>query len=356
MFDARSPLYIKPAWDPVLWSWLLQFAKHCTREHVDACMATMGPLGFEAAAHFDDLIEEESLECGYRKEGYYQVCLTQGGLKEARDEAELAEAHGYQPEVVDGEELRNREPALGPAVVGGVHYPESATLDPTLFLHQLWGRSRDLGAELREGVQVTSVSVEGGRVAGVSLLDGAFEPADEVVLATGPLSLSLSRVLGLRLPVQPGKGYHRDIPIGAGGAPALRISCVVHERSVFCTRMGDFVRFAGTMEFSGANHVLRRTRLEQLTRGARLALPGLGDAQPLSEWCGLRPMSSDGLPIVGSIPGATGLHVATGHGMLGLTLGPVTGNLIASEVLSPEAEPRYPQLCPARFDKGGPHR
>lgn len=349
MMNPKSALYVRPAWDPPLWGWLLQFAKHCTREHLDVSMATMGPLGFEARAHFDRLVEKETLECGYRTEGYYQVCLTSGGLNESREEAELARAHGYDPEVVSGDELRIREPALGPAAVGGVYYPESATLEPIRFLEQLTDRIRDLGVEVREGVTVSSVSVEAGRVGGVSLIGGGFEPADAVVLATGPFSLELSRMFGLRLPVQPGKGYHRDVAIGPGGAPELRIACVVQERSVFCTRMGNFVRFAGTMEFSGLNQVLRSARLEQLTRGARLAFPELGDTELLSEWCGLRPMSADGLPIVGRVPGVTGLHVATGHGMLGLTLGPVTGSLIADEVLSPDTAPRYPALSPARF-------
>ena len=103
------------------------------------------------------------------------------------------------------------------------------------------------------------------------------------------------------------------------------------------------------MEFSGLNSIMRRARLEQLTRGARLAFPRLGDAEPLSEWCGLRPMPVDGLPIIGSAPEVDGLHLAMGHGMLGLTLGPVTGSLIARGILSPEVEGPYPALSLRRF-------
>jgi D-amino-acid dehydrogenase len=112
--------------------------------------------------------------------------------------------------------------------------------------------------------------------------------------------------------------------------------------------METVVRFAGTMEFSGTNLVMRPARLAQLTRAARELIPRLGPARPLSEWCGLRPMSVDGVPIVGPLPGVEGVSVATGHGMLGLTLAPVTGELIANHVLGRE-DARLAGVAPGRF-------
>jgi D-amino-acid dehydrogenase len=195
---------------------------------------------------------------------------------------------------------------------------------------------------------VQSVVVESGRATGVRLENGEVEGCDAVVLATGPYGANIARRLGVRLPLQPGKGYHRDVGIGPNGAPALRIACVLIESSVFCTPLYTFVRFAGTMEFSGVNRVLRPRRLRQLTRAARAAFPGLGTARASSEWCGLRPMSVDGLPIVGPLGGVEGLSVATGHGMLGLTLAPVTGQIIARLVLE-GGDPRTEALSLARF-------
>ena len=108
------------------------------------------------------------------------------------------------------------------------------------------------------------------------------------------------------------------------------------------------MRFAGTMEFSGENDALQPDRLRQLTNAARAAFPEMGMAHAISEWAGLRPVSVDGLPIVGPLSGVDGVYVATGHGMLGLTLGPVTGKLIAADVLS-TGEPRIEALSPQRF-------
>lgn len=348
LLDPTSPLYIHPSWNPGLWRWLVGFARHCTREHRERAVALMAPLGMRSLRLFDELVREERIECDYRREGYYDVCATEAGLGEAREEAALVVPHGYRPEVLDGDELRKREPALGPRVLGGVFHPEAASMDPGLFLERFARVIARRGIEIREGVRATSVVVEGGRARGVAFADGAVERADAVVLATGALGLDLARRLGTELPVQPGKGYHRDVPIGPNGAPRLRISCVLNEAAVFCLPLETAVRLAGTMEFSGANLVMRRERLEQLTRAGRLYLPGIGTARPVSEWCGLRPMSVDGVPIVGPLPGVEGVSVATGHGMLGLTLAPVTGELIARQVLGAD-DPALAGLSPARF-------
>jgi D-amino-acid dehydrogenase len=349
MLDATSPLYIPPRWDPALWRWLADFAARCTHEHVQFCMDVMGPLGMEALGLFDRIVAQEELACGYRRDGYFEVCRTLGGIETAIHEADLMRRHGYAPEIVDAEALRSTEPALSRTVLGGVFHPEAATLDPLAFTMGLAGVARRQGVELREGADIREVVVRGGTARGVILDDGTLVEADAVVLATGPFSLGLARRIGTRLPVQPGKGYHRDLSIGAGGAPALRIACVLAETSVFCTPMDGYIRFAGTMEFSGANRVMRRARLEQLTSAAALYLTRVGEDPPMSEWCGLRPVSSDGLPIVGPLPGLEGAVVATGHGMLGLTLGPVTGRIVADWVLEGGTEELWEALSPRRF-------
>ena len=348
MLDPTSPLYVHPSWNPGLWRWLLGFARYCTNEHVERAMAVMAPLGKDALALFDELVSEERIECEYRRDGYYDVCASDAGLLEAREEADLARPYGYHPEAIDGDELRRREPELGPQAIGGVFFPEAATMDPGLFLERLAKATGRRGARVREGARVASVAVEGGRATGVKLADGSLEEADAVVLATGPFSLELAKRVGTRLPVQPGKGYHRDIPIGPNGAPRIRIACVLHETAVFCTPLDTFLRLAGTMEFSGANSILRPARLRQLTVAARQFFPRLGPARPVSEWCGLRPMSVDGVPIIGPLPGIEGVSVATGHGMLGLTLAPVTGEMIANQLLG-RADSRLEGVSPGRF-------
>ena len=347
LLDQEGPLYIPPRWDPNLWRWLRDFVRYCTDEHVEECMKVMAPLGKNALQSFDDIIEEEAIECGYIRSGYYKVCVTEPGLVSARNEAAAIEAYGYHPECISAEELRQREPEFSSELLGGIHYPESRSLNPLKFLKALTESARLRGARISEGVSVLSMSIISGRVVGLRTNEGEVG-ADAVVLATGPFSAGILNEVGIQLPLQPGKGYHRDYSLGLGGAPPIKVACELSEASVFCTPMGDFVRFAGTMEFSGLNRVMRTPRLDQLTNAARRCFPGLGSDGPKSEWCGLRPMASDGMPIIGSIQDIKGLSVATGHGMLGLTLGPVTGEMIAREILDAD-EPQLKKLSPSRF-------
>ncbi len=355
MLDPTSPLYIRPRWDPRLWGWLAKFARLCTHEHVAHCMRVMGPLGLESLSLFDQIVRDERIECDYQSNGYMAVCSTEEALASVREEADLMRSHGYSPALLNPDDVLAREPTLNPDLIGGVHYPEARTMNPSLFLRRLSDTVVRRGARIVEGRTVTGVRSASGAVEGVTWTAASetgsdYEPADAVVIATGPFGLSLlDRQVG-RLPVQPGKGYHRDVEIGPNGAPALRSAVVLSESSVFCTPMDTFVRFAGTMEFSGLNSRLERARLSQLTTSARTAFPSMGIARPRSEWSGLRPMSVDGLPIVGEVPGASGLYVATGHGMLGLTLAPITGQLICDAVLD-RADVSVPELSPRRFVK-----
>jgi D-amino-acid dehydrogenase len=149
--------------------------------------------------------------------------------------------------------------------------------------------------------------------------------------------------------LQAAKGYHRDCESAEGNPPLLRHACVLGENMVFCTPMDGFVRFAGTLEFSGMNHEIRRPRLEQLTNASKRYLNGTEHVVFRSEWCGLRPCMPDGLPAVGPLSRYPGLFIATGHAMLGLTLGPVTGKLIAECLLDGSPSISLTGLSPERF-------
>ena len=350
IFDARSPLYVRARRDMGVWRWLAAFARHCTRRHERHCLETLAPLGLDTLACFDAIVDEEGIDCDYRRGHYLEVCVGGKAMAKARDDAGLMREHGYHPEVVDGGQARELEPALGPRVAGGVLFPETRILDPWLFLLGLAKAARRRGVSIREGVAVRRLTVSGGTVRGVETADGGRVAADAVVVATGPFSLALAEQVGSRLPVQPGKGYHREVAVGPGGAPSMRVACTNRETGIICTPLEGRVRFVGTMEFAGYDLELNPIRLEQLTLKPRAWLPTLGDAPPVSEWCGLRPMSPDGLPFVGPLGDVAGLSVAVGHGNLGLTLSAVTGEMVANQVAG-TGDPRLAPFSPARFGR-----
>jgi D-amino-acid dehydrogenase len=349
MGDPTSPLYLPPRWQPRLWRWLWRFNSFCTEEHVHRSMEVLGPLGHKGRHLFDELVEDEGLDCEFQPNGYYEVYRTREGYEGAQTEIPLQREHGYATQALPGPALEEMEPALRSGTMGGLFFPEAATLDPGRFLRELARAAVARGMELRTGAKVVEVVAEGGKVAGVRLGDGEVVEADVAVLATGAYSLKLAQAGGLSLPIQPAKGYHRDLPVGNGGIRQLNLTVMLGERYVFCTPMGDFLRLAGTLELSGLNHSVVRRRLENLTDSAGRYLTGLEGGNSRDDWVGLRPVTPDGLPVVGPTPGLDGLFLANGHAMLGLTLGPVTGKLLAEWIVGGAPSEDLSALRPDRF-------
>lgn len=349
MLDPLSPLYVAPRPDFTLAKWLWAFRHTCTDEHVEFSMKMLAPLGHASRRLFDEIVEMEKLDCSFRRDGYYEICLTERGLESARKEATMLSRYGFYPEVISGQALREREPAINEHVIGGVFYPEAATIHPYRFVSELAERSRRYGAQFRSTTDVRGLRTVDGRVYAVETENAEAIEADAVVLASGAYSAPLLANLGASLPIQPAKGYHRDCESKEGAPPLLSRACVLGENMVFCTPMNGFVRFAGTLEFSGVNHEIRRPRLEQLTRAPGRYLKTMEHTVIRSEWCGLRPCLPDGLPAIGPVSRHPGLFVATGHAMMGLTLGPVTGKLIAECILDGEPSMDISPLGPDRF-------
>jgi len=351
MLDPLSPLYLEPRWDRRLAGWLWSFSRHCTAEHVEHGMSALSPLGLATVDLFDHLLAEEDLDCDYRRSGYLEVFDTPAGLKAGEEEAAVVTRHGFSPDRLEGAALREREPLLADSVLGGWHHPEGRTVDPYRFVMELAARAALHGAVIREDTGVGAILTESGRVLGVRTVAGEEMPADVVVLSTGAYSPELMASLGCPLPIQPAKGYHSDRDPAAPGSPHPALPCLLGERSVFCSPFADYVRLAGTLEFSGRNLELRRDRLDQLDAAARRYFRDVRPTEALSEWCGLRPCTPDGLPVVGPVPGYRGAFVATGHAMLGLTLGPVTGSMIADLVLEGAASIPVGSFAAERFGR-----
>lgn len=312
-------------------------------------MRIMSPLGHATRELFDQLMEDEKLECSFRKDGYYEIYLTRAGLESAAEDAAFVADYGFHSEIIPGDALREREPAMNRRVLGGIFYPDAASLNPFSFVRELANRAERHGARVETGADVAEICITNGKVRGVRMQNGESLEAESVVLATGAYSTSLIRRLGLRLPLQAGKGYHRDFEYKMGKPPLLQHACSLGENGVFCTPMDGFVRLSGTLEFSGTNHEMRLGRLEQLTNATTRYLNGMENFVSRSEWCGLRPCISDGLPVVGPLMRYCGLFIATGHAMLGLTLGPVTGKLIAEYILDGSPGLDISGLSPERF-------
>lgn len=346
MFNGASPLYIPPRLDPALIGWLWNFRRACGRRQFDRNMEFLAACGLEAGALLVELVEEEHLDIEYRREGRLEVFRGASALETANDEADVLRRHGYAVERLDGNALRARDPAFRDAVAGAIDFGDSMTVAPHELMPALAAALAAHGTTIRTGQGVQAVEATGGRARGVTLEGGERIEADVVVLAAGIWTMALAERAGVRVPMQAGKGYHLELP---RPEPCVGTACVLAERFVAVTPLRDRLRLAGTLEFTGINERMHDRRVQRLREGAELYLRGIdaGDGE-VHRWCGLRPCTADGLPAVGWAPGVDGLFIATGHAMMGLTLGPLTGAYAARMIMG-EPVPEASLLSPARF-------
>ena len=328
MLKEDSPLLIRPRVDWQLLSWLLQFAASCRRRPMERAIPILRDLGRASLLLFRELAASEGLRFDFKQRGLMSVYTTAAGLEEGRQEAEIMARHGLDLKVLTGDQARELEPALNRRVVGALYSAEDAHGSSYRFVTGLGEAVRKLGVAVRTGTEVTGWLLEGGRPAGVRTSQGNFR-AREIVLAMGSWTPLLARQLGVRVPVQAGKGYSltMDRPAVSPEIPLIHV-----ERKVGVTTIGNRLRFAGTMEFAGIDLSLNRARTEAIQRGALEVIAGAANPGNVEHWCGLRPCTPDGLPIIDRFPGHPHVYLSTGHAMLGYTHGPISGKLMAEMI------------------------
>lgn len=345
MLTPDAPLYVPPRLDPSLWRWLLRFAGRCTAE---ACLRAARPRAALLQASRDAFprwLAHHAIDCEFEQLGVDHVFRTEAGLAAFLDECRLLADLGIVSERIDGARYLRDEPALLDGVVGVVRFPGDAHLRPDRYVAGLARALLDAGGEIVAHCDVQGVQPARG---GMDVLTSkGVVAARDVLVATGAWTprLALSPALApLRRAMQPGKGYSitYDRP-----APAPRRPLVLHERSVCVTAWDSGFRLGSTMEFSGYDTRLNRRRLDALERAAREYLRAPVGPVKREEWYGWRPMTADDVPILGAVPGQPHLWIATGHGMLGVSMSPATAQLLCDLVTG-----RAPSLDPAPYALG----
>jgi len=285
-------------------------------------MEVLAALSRKSLEGFDELVSSMPSDARPERSGVGDFWSTEEGERDAATETAWMERLGFSTQTQSGDELRRQDPAWGPRVRGVTWHLDGRTVDPEAYCAALRDRIHDRGRMLRD--QIIGVR-RVGHVWRLARHHGPPIEASRIVLAAGIWTPPLARGLGVRILMQPAKGYHLD----ATGAPAPLSAGVLREFKIAVTPLGGRVRLAGTLELSGVNHRRSRSRLMQLQRGAEDFLPGLRqtDAAP---WCGLRPCTASGLPLIGRV--APDAWIATGHGMMGLTLAPGTASLIGDDM------------------------
>ena len=327
MWNPESPFYIKPRLDGELLDWGLKFWKAANRGHVQRSAPLLRDLHLRSRACFQELASGSSLDFGLVQKGLLMLCKTRHGLDEEAHGALRARELGIPAEVLDRDQTARLDPNISMDVAGSVYYPKDCHLTPQKFMASMEQDFCALGGRRIWNSEVLHWNRSNRRIASVQTMSGTYE-AEEFVLAAGSWSSAVGRTLNLRLPMQPGKGYSLTL---ASPRQLPEICAILTEARIAVTPMGSTLRFGGTMEMAGLNTEINPLRVRGITRAIPDYYPQFetSDFEGVKPWAGLRPCSPDGLPYLGRVRSMENLVVATGHAMMGLSLAPVTGEIVA---------------------------
>lgn len=344
VISPASPVYVPVTGDPRLLRFLATFARNSTMRRWSRSMRALVPINECALPAFDVLAEggvtspaheATSFIAGYREESETDFLLT-----ELEHIAASGQDVGF--EKLTGDQVRAAEPTFSDEIGAGVRLLGQRYLNPIEFVASLADSVRARGGTIREGSRVTGITEEAKGVR-LEIAQEGTDLYDRVIVATGTWLDELARPFGVRTHVQAGRGYSFSAPIDH----APKGPVYLPSQRVACTPLGDRLRVAGMMEFRPPEAPLDQRRVEAIVDATRPFLTGVDLDDRQDEWVGSRPCTADGLPLIGATSSPR-VHIAGGHGMWGMTLGPATGQLLAKAMVTGRAAPELTPFDPLR--------
>lgn len=345
MLNPESPFFIRPRIDFSLMRWCWLFYRHSTERHVAATRELLRDLNLESRRLFAELSADEDF--GLVQKGLLMLCKTQKGLHEEAEVAEAAQAIGLQADVLDEKATAAIDPDITMSVAGSVHFRQDCHLSPARFVANLRKQILALGASIESNITIEAITSSAGKVTSVSG-NGKTFTGDQFVIAGGSWSAALLEKVGLRIPLQAGKGYSLTLP----SPPELpRLCSIFAEAKVAITPMDGSLRFGGTMEVGGLDPSINPSRVHGIIKSVHAYFPKFSekDFSGIQPWAGLRPVSPDGIPYLGKVKHLPNLIAATGHAMMGLSLAPITGRLVADLLANDSPFRPIDAMAPGRF-------
>ena len=345
MFNSASPFYMKPRLDGDFLKWAWAFKKSSTTTKVQRAMSHIRDINILSRELYDELKASSDLgNFHYERKGLLMLYQTHKEGDHEKETAEKAKSLGLQSTILDQKGIEEIEPNVSINAIGAVHYLCDGHTTPINFMPKMIAYLKKSGVAIQKNEEVIDFSITNEKITSV-ITNQSVHRMDAVVFAGGSWTSQLSKKLGIELLIQAGKGYRVDVSKSTG----ITMPALLLEAKMAVTPMLGFTRFAGTMEFSGINSKIRKERVDAIANGAKRFYEGLeipvedkNNAQ-----CGLRPVSPDGLPYIGKSENFENLMIATGHAMMGWSLGPATG-LLVSELISErksslDLSPYYPE-------------
>ncbi|KAA2243202.1 FAD-dependent oxidoreductase [Chitinophaga agrisoli] len=331
MMNAKSPFYIQPRLNRDLISWGLQFMKSATHAHVERSAVPLRDIALLSKRMYESWAELPDMDFAYEPKGMLEFFKTEESMRHAEETLKEAQHLGLDTSLLNKAELQAMEPHAEIDALGALYFAGDAQLYPNKLMSSLLGWLRQKGVLFEMNQSVTGFITEGDQLKGVKAGERIYA-ADHVVLAAGVWSGEVARQLNLRLPMVGGRGYS----VTFENAPyKLFHSIILSEARVAISPMdGNKIRFGGTMEITSLNAPPRMQRVQGILESVKRYFPAYDIPMPAADkvWYGYRPCSADGLPYIGKTDKYRNLTIATGHSMLGISLGAGTGKLVSELV------------------------
>jgi D-amino-acid dehydrogenase len=330
LFNSSSPLYIKPRLNSDFLNWVWAFNKSCNANHVKKAAPVIRDISVLSQKLYEEIKTSENFTAHYEKKGLLMLCQTEKLLEEELKMVELAVELGLDAKGIGLKEIKELEPKVEINAVGGAYFKCDHHATPHEFMTEMKSHLKKVDVTFYTNEKVEDIKVTNQNITALKTTRQTLK-ADEVVLAAGSWSALLSKKLGLSLLLQAGKGYRINTERYTG----ITIPAILAEAKTAVTPMNGFTRFAGTMEIAGINHNINKVRVEAIANAVSKYYPNLKITQEEKDdvACGLRPLSPDGLPYIGKSHKCQNLTIATGHAMMGWSMGTASG-LLVSQIIS----------------------
>jgi len=339
LFERHAPLIVHPSLDRDLWRWAMRLLRECSPERYRRNKERQFRLARYSHACLEALRSDTRIRYSARNNGILAVFRTPEEAEAAQQNQQLARQLGIQTQLFDRTACITQEPALSHAadIIGGLLYPDDESGDCRQFTEALAERAETAGVKFQLHTAVLALVPAGNRIE-QALTSAGTQRADAYVLAAGSYSPGFVRPLGIDLPIYPVKGYSITTPVVDNDhAPTTSITDETHK--VVVSRLGKLLRVAGMAELAGFDHMIHPRRIETLKYVLNRLFPNATDSEDVVAWSGLRPMTPDNPPVIGTSPYGN-LFLNTGHGTLGWTMACGSGQVLADLVSgrSPEID------------------
>lgn len=329
MFSAKSPFYIRPRLNNKLIQWLWQFYLSCNENKVHNAAPVLLAFNQWSKFLYETFAEEVGLDFSFEKKGLLMLFKTSKQQKEEASMVKQSKQLGLSANLLSKAEVEQLEQNANLNILGGAYFPDDAHLHPQQFIQQLLLRLKQTGVQFLQA-KVVNFDIKDQQIKAIIDSNQQSIPTQQVLCTAGTWSAQLLEKAGISMLLQDGRGYSFTLPLSSNSP---RIPSILAEAKVAITPMHQQLRIGGTLELGSLlskKDKINALRLKGILERTTQYYPQL-DVQPLYEqtpWVGYRPCTPDGMPYMGKAPKVQNLFIATGHGMMGMSLGPATGKLM----------------------------